>query len=210
MSTILQDHEGWLKCDGRLLDSNEYSNLFNVVGYTFGGSGRFFNIPDGRGRIAAAIGPDGNDISGDQNWVQGAIAGTQRETIDISEMPSHTHAISNVTTGITINSAGAHTHTVGNTGLYNNSNTIDGSVDDGQNEPNLYAGPQTTTTSTSGEHTHTITDPGHTHVAASTGGDVPINIMQPTIFVGNLYIYSGKKQHSSNRLALTHKINYVN
>ena len=42
---------GFLIADGRSLKKAEYTELFNVVGYTYGGSGEIFNIPkfdDGR------------------------------------------------------------------------------------------------------------------------------------------------------------------
>lgn len=43
--------DGFLLCDGRSLNKTEYSELFDVIGYTYGGSGDNFNIPvfnDGR------------------------------------------------------------------------------------------------------------------------------------------------------------------
>jgi microcystin-dependent protein len=67
--------------------------------------------------------------------------------------------INSSTTGITINSNGAHNHTF--------------------------------TTSTESSHTHTINDPTHTHSISNTGGSQPHNNMQPTIFIGNLFIYKG-------------------
>lgn len=208
MSAILNDHNGWLICDGRLLDKVVHKHLFDVIGYTFGGSGATFRLPDAQGRVAGAIGDDGNGIGGDLVWMRGDIAGTQRETIDISEMPSHTHDISTGYTGITLGLSGEHTHTVDNTGLYNLKNTTDGSVDDGQNEPNLYAGPQTTISSSNGLHSHIVNDPGHIHIAGHTGGSQPINIMQPTIFIGNLFIYSGRPKYPSNILYPSHRIVY--
>ncbi|MGG7074599.1 phage tail protein [Campylobacter sp. 9BO] len=42
---------GFLVCDGRSLNKSEYAELFEVIGYTYGGSGERFNIPkfdDGR------------------------------------------------------------------------------------------------------------------------------------------------------------------
>ncbi|QCD44459.1 phage tail protein [Campylobacter mucosalis] len=55
---------GFLVCDGRSLNKSEYLELFNVIGYTYGGSGDNFNIPnfsDGKffrsvGGNAAALG----------------------------------------------------------------------------------------------------------------------------------------------------------
>lgn len=37
---------GFLTCDGRSLKKSEYAELFAVIGYTYGGSGENFNIPD--------------------------------------------------------------------------------------------------------------------------------------------------------------------
>lgn len=42
---------GWLVCDGASLSTSTYANLFAVIGYTFGGSGGSFNLPDLRGRF---------------------------------------------------------------------------------------------------------------------------------------------------------------
>jgi len=36
---------GWLSCNGGSLDKNEYSALFGVIGYTYGGSGANFTLP---------------------------------------------------------------------------------------------------------------------------------------------------------------------
>ncbi|MBE3607064.1 phage tail protein [Campylobacter sp. RM13119] len=42
---------GFLVCDGRSLNKSKYIELFNIIGYTYGGGGESFNIPkfnDGR------------------------------------------------------------------------------------------------------------------------------------------------------------------
>ena len=50
---------GWLVCDGSSVLAATYASLFSVVGYTYGGSGANFNLPDcrGRGTIGAGTGP---------------------------------------------------------------------------------------------------------------------------------------------------------
>jgi hypothetical protein len=40
-------------------------------------------------------------------------------------------------------------------------------------------------------HTHNITDPTHRHQIASNGNDQYHNNIQPTLFYGNLFVYSG-------------------
>jgi microcystin-dependent protein len=44
----------WLECNGAGLDTTTYAALYAVIGYTFGGSGATFNIPDLRGRFVRA------------------------------------------------------------------------------------------------------------------------------------------------------------
>lgn len=37
---------GWIFCDGSTLDKNVYPDLFDIIGYSFGGSGDYFDLPD--------------------------------------------------------------------------------------------------------------------------------------------------------------------
>ena len=41
----------YLECDGSTLSTSQFNNLFNVIGYTYGGSGTSFNVPDLRGEF---------------------------------------------------------------------------------------------------------------------------------------------------------------
>lgn len=48
---------GYLVCNGQSLNNTTYANLFNAIGYTYGGSGNNFNVPnlsDGNGRFIRA------------------------------------------------------------------------------------------------------------------------------------------------------------
>jgi microcystin-dependent protein len=42
---------GWFECNGAVLDKTIYVDLFNVIGYSFGGSGNQFLLPDLRGEF---------------------------------------------------------------------------------------------------------------------------------------------------------------
>ena len=42
---------GWLACNGAVLNKTIYQDLFNVIGYKFGGGGNLFNLPDLRGEF---------------------------------------------------------------------------------------------------------------------------------------------------------------
>lgn len=41
----------YLECDGSTLSTSQFNDLFNVIGYTYGGSGTSFNVPDLRGEF---------------------------------------------------------------------------------------------------------------------------------------------------------------
>jgi microcystin-dependent protein len=49
---------GWLVCDGRLLNTHLYPELFLVLGYLYGGDAHKFAIPDLRGMFLRGIGTD--------------------------------------------------------------------------------------------------------------------------------------------------------
>ena len=42
---------GWLMCDGSLVSTTQYAKLFSIIGYTYGGSGSVFRLPDLRGEF---------------------------------------------------------------------------------------------------------------------------------------------------------------
>lgn len=75
--------EGYLLCDGTTLDTADYPELFAVIGYSFGGSGSAFLLPDLIDRTI--IGSSGTFALGDTG---GAID----VTLDVSQIPSHTHS----------------------------------------------------------------------------------------------------------------------
>lgn len=81
-SRIPQD---WMACDGRLLSIVQYQALFSLLGTNYGGDGRTtFGLPDLRGRILegfAGTKPIGTKY------------GTENVTINVNEMPAHTHAV---------------------------------------------------------------------------------------------------------------------
>ncbi len=206
-SVVNTDHLGWLLCDGRLLQKSEYGLLFYQIGYTFGGSGDDFRLPDGRGRVVGNTGSSGGD-----NWAYGQTTGEETHLMTLSELVSHNHtALSattgvttvSATTGVTTQTAGAHSHTqttvnddFNNTGSYPNYTQPSYAQYDSAGSitwtNTINANGDHTHTITDPGHIHTITDPGHTHTITNTGGSTPFNVMQPTIFMGNMFIYSGK------------------
>ena len=93
MSFTNEDHMGWMRCDGRGLDKTMYNLLFQVIAYTFGGSGATFNLPDMRGRVTGSVGTivEACDTT---SFAPGTVTGEVKHKLLISEMPSHDHDFS--------------------------------------------------------------------------------------------------------------------
>jgi len=77
---------GWLLCSGQSVSTTTYAALFGVIGYTYGGSGSSFVIPDLRSRFP--LGLSSNRALGQNE----GDAETVRST-------NHTHSATGLTTG---------------------------------------------------------------------------------------------------------------
>jgi len=76
---------GYLLCQGQSLSTTTFGNLFNVIGYTYGGSGSSFLLPNLQNRIPVGKGPDAEFDT------LGETGGAKTHTLTTAEMPSHTH-----------------------------------------------------------------------------------------------------------------------
>ncbi len=75
--------KGWAFCNGALLPINQNQALFSILGTTYGGDGmRTFGLPNLQGRTPFHV---GNGI------VLGEMGGETSHTLNISELPAHTH-----------------------------------------------------------------------------------------------------------------------
>ncbi|MDQ1090754.1 microcystin-dependent protein [Xanthomonas sacchari] len=82
--------EGWLDCMGQLLSIHEYSALFAVIGFTYGGDKQnTFGLPDLRGRAVIGLG-QGPALS---NYTIGQPHGTDFVGLSLTQLPAHTHTI---------------------------------------------------------------------------------------------------------------------
>jgi microcystin-dependent protein len=96
---------GWSFCDGQLLPINQNQSLYSLLGTTYGGDGRTtFGLPDLRGR--APLSPGSNS--------QGQKSGSETNTLAVTEMPSHTHAV--MASSTTQNAATPATNLLATTG----------------------------------------------------------------------------------------------
>jgi len=184
-SATLSDNQYWLLCDGRSLLRSEYPALFDVIGTSFGpgdNPGSTFALPDFRGRVTGAIGAG----PGLTNRSLGASVGAETHTLTIPQLPSHLH------TGTT-DSAGTHSHPItdpGHTHSYvNQPNTANPAVSltttDVADNVNVN---QTTGSSTTGITINATGAHVHTFTSNNTGGGLPHNNMQPTLFGFNVFI----------------------
>ena len=125
---------GFLECNGQSVSTSTYAALFAIIGYTYGGSGASFNIPDCRDRTlvnksntkSLATTGGANTVTATGN-VSANLANT---TLTTNQIPSHTHQTYNViyngaqtsgsaagqtttsTTSPAVGGDGAHSHTI--------------------------------------------------------------------------------------------------
>jgi microcystin-dependent protein len=131
-----------------------------------------------RGRVAGGIG-DGVGLTA---RTMGNVVGSETHTLTVGEMPTHNHGVTDPghTHGIT---DPGHTHSyVNNTGDQNTDNAFASETAADQVDYN-----QTTGSSTTGITVNSNTT-GITTVTA--GSSIAHNNMQPTLFIGNMFIYA--------------------
>jgi microcystin-dependent protein len=79
---------GWQLCAGQLLAISQNTALFSLLGTNYGGNGQTtFGLPDLRGRTAVGMG-SGPGLS---NYTLGEQGGSESNTIQVTQMPAHTH-----------------------------------------------------------------------------------------------------------------------
>ena len=129
--------EGWLLCDGGSFPTSDTTeDLFAVIGYTYGGSGNQFNVPDLR-----------------QTFVMGANKANTNEAVGKKGDPDkHTHKVKPSSTSFTTTEVGNHQHKFPNIWYYRKfanggSTGIDTNGGDVKNQ----------STEPEGKHSHSVT-----------------------------------------------------
>lgn len=82
-STIPSD---WMREDGRSLSKTQYPELFAIIGYTYGGSGDNFNIPNSKGRVNVHL----NESDTEFNTLA-KLYGSKTHTLTVAQLPAHEH-----------------------------------------------------------------------------------------------------------------------
>jgi microcystin-dependent protein len=93
---------GWAFCDGQLLPVAQNTALFSLLGTTYGGDGRTtFALPDLRSRVAIHQG-QGPGLSSRRI---GERSGLENTSLNVANMPAHTHVASDPQMRATANPA---------------------------------------------------------------------------------------------------------
>ncbi len=180
MSVRNSDFDGWLLCNGRPLSTAAYPELFALIGYTFGGAGGTFVLPNALGQTLGSAGG---------SYPFGTSVGSSTATLATANLPAHTHS---GTTSTVAN----HTHNYNdayfaeNVGGGSNYGTSAGTDTDNAFIWRTAGGgwstsPSDIPTSAAGSHNHTFTTDN------GTGSGTSFSIMQPTLFMGYTFIYGG-------------------
>jgi microcystin-dependent protein len=113
---------GFLLCDGRVVSTTEYPELFALIGTMFGeGGGGGFRLPNMGGRVPVGAGSPSFPDSFSGSLYVGATGGSPAMEISSINMPEHSHGISALEHSHTLSShdhsvtglvAEAHTHLI--------------------------------------------------------------------------------------------------
>ena len=77
---------GWVACNGQLLQVTTNQALFALLGNRYGGDGKTtFGVPDLRGRVPLQL---------NSQFAQGTAAGTETVALTTAQLPAHNHSVS--------------------------------------------------------------------------------------------------------------------
>lgn len=158
-----EEPEYWMLCDGRGLSTTTYAELFDTIGYMYGGERGTFNVPNLMGRV-----PVGASSSDTEFNTLGKTGGEKEVKLLNTHMPSHSHPGSSVG-----NRTISGDYSIAN-GTGSMTRIRSGSTDTGR-----FSG---TIPGTSHDHPLTI---------ASQGGNTPHNNLQPYLTLNYIIYYGG-------------------
>ncbi len=169
--------EGWFLCDGSTKSATTYPELFAAIGYSFGGSGDNFTLPDLRQRFPL----------GSNTGTTGETGGTNTITLLSGNLPSHLHSI-----GLSTAQTG-HDHYFGGTTSTNG----DHNGHWGSGSGGLMAGGSGSYMWYGGNHSHTFSGNTnmnyHTHSVSgntgATGSGSPVSYSPPYLTINYIIKY---------------------
>lgn len=94
--------DGWLSCNGQILQIAQNQALYSLVGIAFGGDGqKTFALPDLRGRVA--VNPWAPSRQPGITISRGDYKGAETNTLAVTTVPSHTHQVQAISQNGTTN-----------------------------------------------------------------------------------------------------------
>jgi microcystin-dependent protein len=175
----------WLFCQGQTLSISANNALFAILGTTYGGNGTTtFQLPNLAGRVPVGAGSG----PGLTTYTLGEVGGTEKVTLNITNLPSHTHvatvaglAINSIT--IKASSQDATDHAPSPTA---NSIAAPIYIGDGSQVAgfNNVAPDTALSVAASGTVSGTVTN-------ALTGGNIPVPIIQPYLALNYIICTQG-------------------
>lgn len=115
---------GWLLCAGQSVSTTAYAALFAVIGYTYGGTGTVFSIPDLRGRVVAGMDGMGGTAAGrltnttvtPNGITLGAVGGSQTNTASTTSSGTTSGSLSVLTNSYSMDGPNAGFTVIGGGG----------------------------------------------------------------------------------------------
>lgn len=181
---------GYRICDGSALLVADHPELFDVIGYTYGGADDVFHLPNFKGK--SPIGYNMNDTDFD---ALGKAGGEKTHTLSLGEMYMHDHMY-NATHNHTFTGE-AHTHSTTSNGshshgyyTYTKSNGYPDGWDDTGSKGDYLRQSTYSSTGSAGSHSHTANSTTATGTVEEetivgftnyTGESRPHNNLQPYV-----------------------------
>lgn len=171
---------GWAFCDGQLLPISQYSALFSILGTIYGGDGRTtFALPDLRGRVPMHPG-NGPGLSSRRLGEKG---GAETNILNVTQIPSHNHSASatasGAATGVLRASSGSGDSTTPSGNVL--AETAEDNYSSAAPDVDMHA--NAVVINMSGLNVNVT--------VANTGGNQPINNMQPYLCVNFIIALQG-------------------
>lgn len=89
--------KNFMLCDGSLININDYTQLYSVIGNTYGGNVSQFALPNLQGLVVVGTGQK----SGGSNYQLGVTGGENEITLDVTNMFNHSHTMVAMNTSAT-------------------------------------------------------------------------------------------------------------
>lgn len=108
---------GFLLCNGTSYSATAYPALFAVIGYTYGGSGSTFNIPDTRGIFVRGAGTNGTLTMANGTAFSTTLGAKQNDQFQGHAHSIPSNAIAGTALGFNMNFGGSQPYNLNSNGL---------------------------------------------------------------------------------------------